>query len=206
MIDPSVLVGFALVSLVLNVTPGPDMLYAVSRSATQGWRGAIGAATGNLLGSLVHTIFVVAGLSALLVASSTAFTIVKIAGAAYLVYLGVRAIMARRASTDQPRRPKAGMARIIRESFVIHTLNPKTAVFFLAFLPQFISPDRHATSQLVVLGLWFTLQAALVLALVGLMAARLGARWRLSERAAIWLHRGVGAIFVALGVRLALSR
>lgn len=206
MIDPSVLVGFALVSLLLNLTPGPDILYAVSRAATQGRRGAIGAAIGNLLGSLLHTLFVVIGLSALLVASSTAFTLVKFIGAGYLVYLGVRAVLTRAAGPEGAPRPPAGTWRIIRESFVIHTLNPKTAAFFLAFLPQFITPGTDATAQLVILGLWFTIQAALVLALVGLVSAHVGARWRLSERLAGWLKRTVGVVFIGLGIRLALSR
>lgn len=205
MIDPSILIGFALVSLVLNITPGPDIVYAVSRSASRGPRAAVACATGHLLGSVVHTVFVVVGLSAILVASSTAFTIVKIAGAAYLVYLGIRAILNGTITRDTTRHAAASGARVAREAFIIHTLNPKTAAFFLAFLPQFVTPEHHVPTQLAILGLWFTVQAALIVMLFGLAAAHVGARWRPHAQLTLWLRRTVGAIFIALGARLALT-
>ena len=203
---PTTLLLFASASLVLNLTPGPDMLYCLSRSLGQGWKGAAAAALGNLAGSLVHTAFVVAGLSALLVASSTAFTIVKLAGAAYLVYLGVRALLSKARGPHAAPRPPASLAGVARESFVIHTLNPKTAVFFLAFLPQFVVRGAgDPTLQLAVLGLWFTVQAALVLATIGVIAAWGGRRLRVSERVGLWLRRATGVLFIAFGARLALA-
>lgn len=197
---------FALATLLLNLTPGPDMLYCVSRSMTLGWRAALAAATGNLAGSLVHTLFVVAGLAAILVASSTAFTIVKLAGAAYLVYLGIRMLGSKGRDPRAERKPPASMGRIARESFVIHTFNPKTAVFFLAFLPQFVDASAgEPTLQLVILGVWFTVQAALVLAIIGVVAAWGGHRVRVNDRVGTWLRRVTGAVFIAFGARLALA-
>jgi threonine/homoserine/homoserine lactone efflux protein len=202
----STLVLFASATLLLNLTPGPDMLYCLSRSLGQGWKGSAAAATGNLAGSLVHTAFVVTGLSAILVASSTAFLIVKLAGAAYLVYLGVRVLLTRGVDPHAAARPPASFARVARESFVIHTLNPKTAVFFLAFLPQFVDPAAPGPAlQLAILGLWFTVQAALVLLVIGLIAAWAGGRLRVSERVGLWMRRATGALFIAFGLRLVLS-
>jgi len=202
---PATLLLFAGATLVLNLTPGPDMLYCVSRSASQGWRAGLAAAGGNLAGSLAHTIFAVAGLSAILVASSTAFTLLKLLGAAYLVYLGLRLLLAKAGPQRDSERPKASLGRVARESFVIHTLNPKTAVFFLAFLPQFVVPGEAAVMQLSILGLWFSFQAAVVLALIGIVVAWGGRRVRMSERVGRWLRRGAGTLFIGFGMRLAVS-
>lgn len=204
--ETQTLVLFAGASLLLNLTPGPDMLYAASRGASHGWRGAGAASLGNLAGSLVHTAFVVAGLSALLVASSSAFTAVKIAGAAYLVYLGLRVLLSE-SSEDRPdARPPPPLRRVARESFLIHTLNPKVAVFFLAFLPQFVTPHSPRPAlELALLGGWFTVQAAVVLFLVGSIASLAGTRVRATARARRLARRGVGVVLAALGVRLAVA-
>ncbi len=200
---PEHLLLFALASLVLNLTPGPDMLYALTRGATHGTRGAAAASLGNLLGSLLHTLFVIAGISALLVASATAFTILKLAGAAYLIYLGTRALLSRSTPKAPDAKPTATLARVCRESFLIHTLNPKVAIFFLAFVPQFIPADAQTPIRdLTILGLWFTLQAALVLFLIATLSAA-ARRIPAAERLALILKRLTGALLITFGARLA---
>ena len=201
---PDQLLLFALATLVLNLTPGPDMLYAITRGATHAIKGAAAASLGNLLGSLVHTVFVIVGISALLVASSTAFTILKLAGAAYLIYLGTKALLSRNKPKGPAAKPSTTLSRICRESFLIHTLNPKVAIFFLAFVPQFISADTASPiRELTILGLWFTAQAALVLFLVASLSAVVRAHVPFVERAGVILKRLSGGLLIAFGARLA---
>lgn len=208
MIDPTLFGAFVLASLVLNLTPGPDMLYTLSRSLRMGVRGGLAAAAGNFAGSLVHTFAAVAGLSALLVSSSTAFAIVKYLGAAYLIYLGVTALFgrSRKGSEGEADRGGDSLRRAFVGSFLVHVLNPKVAVFFLAFLPQFVSVEHGSVfSQLLVLGLWFTLQAACVLAIVAVLAGRLSGLARGNSLLPMVGRKLTGSIFILLGGRLALA-
>ncbi len=201
---PDQLLLFALATLLLNLTPGPDMLYAITRGATLGVKAAAAAALGNLAGSLIHTLFVIIGISAILVASSAAFTAIKFAGAAYLIYLGTKALLSRNQPKGPSTRPAATLVRVCRESFLIHTLNPKVAIFFLAFLPQFIAPDAaHPVQSLTILALWFTAQAALVLFLVASLSAAARAHLPFVDRAGIILKRLSGGLLIAFGARLA---
>lgn len=208
MIDPTVFAAFVLASLVLNLTPGPDMLYTLSRSVRLGVRGGLAAAGGNFVGSLVHTFAAVAGLSALLVSSSTAFSIVKYLGAAYLIYLGLVALFgrSRRGCEGDAGRGGESLRRAFVGSFLVHVLNPKVAVFFLAFLPQFVRVEQGPVAgQLLILGLWFTVQAAFVLAMVALLAGRLSGLVR-SGGVLVWVGRKLtGSLFILLGGRLALA-
>src|SRR5215813_2537066 len=139
---------FVVAGLLLNVTPGPDMAYIAARSAAGGFRSGVAATLGITAGCVVHTLAAAAGLSVLLATSATAFTIVKWCGAAYLLYAGVRLVLA---SLRAPRDaaigtllPHASPARIFREAFVINVFNPKVALFFLAFVPQFIEAAAPA--------------------------------------------------------------
>ena len=204
--SPTDIALFMLAALALNLTPGVDMVYVLTRSITQGASGGVAAATGGLAGSLVHTAFAVAGLSALLLSSSVAFTAVKLAGAAYLVFVGVRALAGRRGPihdvlvAGRPMRLRAIMA----EAAVIHTLNPKVAVFFLAFLPQFVDPGASdAALGLALLGGIFVVQAWAVNSLIALGAGRVAGLIRGRAWLAPWLDGLTGTIFVSLGLRLA---
>jgi threonine/homoserine/homoserine lactone efflux protein len=146
---------FGLAALALLVIPGPAVLYIVVQSAEQGRRIGLASVAGVHLGTLVHVAAASAGLSALIVASSLAFSVVKYAGAAYLVYLGIRKLLERDVDTPVERR-RYPLRRAFVRGAVVNALNPKTALFFLAFLPQFVAPDRGGVwSQALVLGVVF---------------------------------------------------
>jgi threonine/homoserine/homoserine lactone efflux protein len=199
---------FVVAGLLLNFTPGADTLYIVSRSAAQGARGGAMAALGIGVGCLVHVSAAAFGLSALLAASAAAFTAVKLAGAAYLVYLGLALWRSPRAdsSGDTPPVPHATLRKVFVQGIVTNVLNPKVALFFLSFLPQFIdagAPDKLAAFLL--LGLVFDVNATLWNLFVAWFSARVARRsWR-GNAFATWLRRGAGAVFVLLGIRLAFS-
>ena len=146
---------FGLAALALLLIPGPSVLFVVFQSAEQGRRVGLASVAGIHLGSLVHVAAASAGLSALIVASSLAFSVVKYAGAAYLIYLGIRKLLDRDAETQVEREPEP-LRRAVVRGMVVNVLNPKTALFFLAFLPQFVVPDRGGVwSQALVLGFIF---------------------------------------------------
>jgi threonine/homoserine/homoserine lactone efflux protein len=156
--DAATLAVFSLAALALIVVPGPAVLYIVAQSL-QGGRGAgLVSALGVATGGLVHIVAAVVGLSALVVASASAFTVVKLAGAAYLVYLGIRTLLSRERD-DGWREMPSGRGRTYRQGVVVNVLNPKTALFFLAFLPQFVDPDGPVRLQLALLGAVFVLLA-----------------------------------------------
>jgi threonine/homoserine/homoserine lactone efflux protein len=198
----SVIPVFAATALVLLVIPGPAVLYITARSAAQGRRAGLVSLLGIHTGSAVHVLASVVGLSALLVASATAFSVVKLAGGAYLIYLGVRTI-ARRGGGAGPRSAEPrGLRRLYLDGVVVNVLNPKTALFFLAFLPQFVDPDRGPVwSQTLVLGLLFTLLGMLSDGTYALASAQVG-RWLRSRRGgARSRSRYVeGGLLVGLGV------
>lgn len=199
---------FLLLSAAVTLAPGPDILYVLAKGISQGRRTALIAATGFCSGLSVHTTASVLGLSALLVASATAFTVVKILGAAYLVYLGVRAIFSRgMISTPESGAPLSDR-RIFTQAFVMNVLNPKVALFFLAFLPQFVRTgpaSGSAPRQLFLLGLGFALIAFTIFSLVGIFSSFLSRGLRSHPAVARFLDRIVGAAFILLGVKLAMA-
>jgi threonine/homoserine/homoserine lactone efflux protein len=201
---------FVVSGLLLNITPGADTLYIVSRSAASGAKAGAVAALGIAAGCVVHMFAAALGLSAILAASATAFLVVKLAGAAYLVYLGVsmfRSGAPRPAASLPPAAPPAApLPRIFAQGVLTNVLNPKVALFFLAFLPQFIdsgTPDK--VTAFLFLGLVFNINGTLWILLVARVAATAGRRVRLAGRWARWMQRAVGGAFIALGVKLALS-
>lgn len=201
---------FVVSGLLLNVTPGPDTLYIVARSSTQGLRAGAIAALGIGAGILVHMLAAALGLSALLAASATAFTIVKWAGALYLIYLGLSLLLAR-GTTYGPRSgavlARAAQRDIFVQGFLTNVLNPKVALFFVAFLPQFVAPDAESkVLALLLLGAMFNLNGTLWNLLVAWLSARAAGRMRQSAATLTWFNRCVGGFFVLLGVRLALTR
>jgi len=203
--DLSTLLLFAVASATLVAVPGPAVAYIVTRGIAQGRSAGIVSALGIEAGALVHVAAAVVGLSALVASSAAAFAVVKYLGAAYLVFLGVQRLRARSetALADLPPEPHA---RLFRQGVVVNALNPKVAVFFLAFLPQFVDPAHAVAPQVALLGVLFvTIATALDLAWA-VAAGSAGERLRRSLRARRWLDRLSGATFVGLGAVAALSR
>ena len=201
---------FIVSGLLLNFTPGPDTLYIVGRSSTQGPRAGATAALGIGAGTLVHITAAALGLSAILAASASAFTVVKIAGAAYLVYVGISLVR----SSGRPSGPAAhvdlvpaNLRTVFLQGFLTNVLNPKVALFFLAFLPQFVEPDAPSKPlAFLFLGAIFDLNGTLWNLFVAWSAAQIGGGLRRSATAAKWFTRCVGGMFIFLGIRLALVR
>jgi threonine/homoserine/homoserine lactone efflux protein len=199
---------FVAAGLLLNLTPGPDMAYIAARSAAGGFRDGAAATFGITAGCVVHTLAAALGLSALLATSSAAFAIVKWCGAAYLLYIGMRLLAGsmRKAAASGGRAivPPAPAWKIFREAFVINVFNPKVALFFLAFLPQFIAADAPAkTLSFVLLGCLFNFNSLFVNLPVAWLASRAGRGLRASARVSRGLTGALGALFIALAARLA---
>ena len=196
---------FLAAGLALNITPGPDMLYVAARGAGEGRSAGIASALGIGAGTLVHIALVAGGLAAVLAAVPIAYLGIRIAGAAYLVYLGVRALRANTTKTIATPRP-ASLGAIFRQGVVTNVLNPKVALFFLAFLPQFVDPARGNTAlQVVALGLLFDTTGTIVNLLVAVSSSRAASRLRTPGRGSTALQKATGGVFIALGLRLAWS-
>lgn len=201
------LILFIVSGLLLNITPGADFLYIVGRSSTQGLAAGCWAALGIAAGCFVHILAAALGLSAILATSALAFTVVKWIGAAYLAYLGISLLLSRgRSPNAAANLAPANIARIFWQGFLTNALNPKVALFFLAFVPQFIdvaSPSKIAA--FLFLGLVFNLNGTLWNILVAWTAARLLLRLNAVSRAATWINRSLGVFFLGLAAKLALS-
>jgi len=202
---------FIAAGVLLNLTPGPDVLLIVSNALRSGARAGVVAAAGICAGCFVHIIAAAVGVSALIAASATAFTVLKWIGAAYLLYIGVRAIL-RRAPTrlDLPQADAQPVAvdlrRVFWQGFATNALNPKVALFFLAFLPQFIGPQvQDKTTAFLLLGLLFDFNALWVCIGWALAAAWLARRLGAVQRSLHWLDRVAGVMFIGFGLKLALS-
>jgi threonine/homoserine/homoserine lactone efflux protein len=194
---------FGLAALALLAIPGPAVLYIIVQSAEQGRRVGLASVAGIHLGTLVHVAAAAAGLSALIVASSLAFSVVKYAGAAYLVYLGIRKLLERDAETLVQRK-REPLRRAFGRGAIVNVLNPKTALFFLAFLPQFVAPDRGGVwSQALVLGFVFVALGLVTDSLYALAAGTVGGLLRRRRNA---VRYGSGIVFVALGATAALAK
>ncbi len=197
---------FTIASIALIFTPGPDIIYVMTRGMAQGRKAALAAAAGFSLGNFVHTLFAVLGLSALLMASATAFRMVKWAGALYLIYLGVQMIRHASATvTAGEAVPLSGWA-VFRQSILANILNPKVAIFFLAFFPQFIHPAQgHPQLQMALLGTLFVGLVLICFATVGLCSGWIGGWLRRSARAEVRMGRIAGGVLILLGLSLAWS-
>lgn len=206
MIAPDRLALFAVAALALLLVPGPAVLYVVTRSIHQGRRAGLVSVLGIHLGTLVHITAATVGLSALLVSSATAFSVVKYAGAAYLIGLGLWTIFARTADADVVLGGERRLRRVFAQGVVVNVLNPKTALFFLAFLPQFVDPSRgHATLQIALLGVTFAALGMVTDSLWALVAGTMGEKLRGSRRFAKSQRYVSGTVFVGLGVVTALA-
>ncbi len=203
--DPHSLLLFVGAGLLLNVTPGPDLLYILGRSVSQGRAAGVISALGIGAGCLVHVTGAALGLSALLLALPLAYDVVRWAGAAYLVVLGVKALRSGGGGLDVQALAPVSRRRIFLQGALTNVLNPKVALFFLAFLPQFADPARGPLApQLLLLGAIFAVNGTLVCIAFALFASQLGAWLRTRYGVSRLLDRATGGLFVALGVRLAL--
>jgi threonine/homoserine/homoserine lactone efflux protein len=199
---------FIVSGLLLNIMPGPDSLLIMTRSATQGARAGCTAALGIGTGTFVHVFAAALGLSAILATSATAFTVVKYIGAAYILYMAIGLLR------SKPRGAAAQVAvaplpywKIFAQGFLTNVLNPKVAIFFLAFVPQFINADApNKAFAFIILGCIFNLNGMLWCNALALFTAQASARLKVSPLVSLWLNRATGGLFVWLGVKLALSK
>lgn len=205
MIDHTTLITYTLIVLGFVFIPGPATLLTMARAASSGTRVGIATGAGIAAGDLIHTSMAIAGLSAIIATSALLFSIVKYAGAAFLIYLGIRALLDR-APIELNGAPAIGAGRAFRQAVLTEVLNPKTALFFLAFLPQFVRPEHGSTAlQLATLGAVFVLLGLLSTIVFAVGAGRLGNLLRRHPAVVKWQGKLVGTIYCAIGVRLALQ-
>jgi threonine/homoserine/homoserine lactone efflux protein len=199
---------FVATGVLLNLTPGQDTFYILGRSIAQGTRVGVASALGITAGTLVHTALAAVGLSAILATSASAFLAVKLAGAAYLVYLGVRMLTTSRSLEERTVRAGGGSAlAAFRDGVLTNVLNPKVALFFLALMPQFIDPQGAArVLAFVVLGLTFVATGTSWCLILAIAAGRLRGCFLRQPRGLDAVTRAAGGLFVCLGLRLAVSR
>ncbi|MES2323892.1 MAG: LysE family translocator [Pseudomonadota bacterium] len=199
---------FVISGLLLNIMPGPDSLLIMARSASQGWRAGVMATLGIGTGVMVHVLAAAIGLSAILATSATAFTVVKYIGAAYIIYMAVGLLRSKRSDApDAIKVPPLPYRKIFMQGLLTNILNPKVAIFFLAFVPQFI--DTAAPSKalaFIILGLIFNVNGMLWCVSLALFTALASARLKVNPVAALWLNRVTGGLFIWLGIKLALSK
>ena len=198
---------FAGTALLLNLTPGNDMLFVIARSSSQGSRAGIISSFGIMVGCLVHMLAAVVGISAIVAQSATAFGVIKYMGAAYLIYIGMKSII-RRSGPVPINQPwgKLPLGKIFWQAMLTNVLNPKVALFFLAFLPQFINMKQGNTVlPILFLGIWFNLGGTMVNVAVSLLFGKIG-KWLSSSAEFIqWQKKITGGILMALGIKVALS-
>ncbi|WP_447529681.1 LysE family translocator [Vreelandella sp. TE19] len=199
--------SFLSAAVLLNLSPGPDIAFILGQTLRNGRRQGLAAMLGIWTGAGVHVVMAAAGLSAILATSALAFSIVKWLGAAYLIWLGIKMLLSRGDSfVSGEHSNKPGSRSVYWQGVLVSALNPKVAIFFLAFLPQFVVPGAGSTgAQLFLHGTLIIVVAAFIETPLVLAGARLGAFLKQNRQVGLWLDRGLGALFVALGVRLAAS-
>lgn len=201
---------FIISGFLLNVMPGPDSLLIMSKSASQGWRAGSVASLGIGSGIFVHVFAAAVGLSAILASSATAFTVVKYVGAAYLIYIGIIALR-QKSSVDSGANISVNslpytMKSIFWQGFLSNALNPKVALFFLAFVPQFISHDSPEKAlAFIVLGAIFNVNSMLWCHFLAIFTAFASKRLKVSKSMSVWLNKTIGVLFISLGMKLALA-
>ena len=201
---------FIISGFLLNVMPGPDSLLIMSKSASQGWRAGSVASLGIGSGVFMHVFAAALGLSAILASSATAFTVVKYVGAAYLVYIGITALR-QKSSIDSEANNSVNslphtMKSIFWQGFLSNALNPKVALFFLAFVPQFINHDSPEKAlAFIVLGAIFNVNSMLWCHFLAISTAFASKRLKISKSMSVWLNKTIGVLFISLGMKLALA-
>lgn len=198
---------FIVSGLLLNIMPGPDSLLIVARSASQGWRAGSAAALGIGAGTMVHVAAAALGMSAILATSATAFLVVKYVGAAYIIYMAIGLLRRQRGSSALVTVPPLPYRKIFAQGFLTNVLNPKVAIFFLAFVPQFIDANApHKEVAFLILGSIFNVNGMLWCHALALFTAQASSRVKVSPLVALWLNRVTGGLFIWLGIKLALSK
>lgn len=191
---------FVVASLALLIVPGPAVMYIVARSVDQGRTAGIVSALGLMAGSFILVAAAAFGVAALLAASPLAFDIVRYTGAAYLAYLGVRTALTRPAVTGETHAPREPLGRIFMEGIVVNVLNPKTALFFFAFLPQFVNPEGNVRLQIVLLGLTFTTMGMVTDGIYATAAGAIAMKLRTGDRLPRIRRVAVATTYIALSV------
>ncbi len=198
---------FLAVVIGLFLIPGPAVLLTATRTVQGGRRAGIMAGLGIATGDFIHTIFAAVGLSAILMTSAWAFNIVKIAGAVYLVYLGIKAIMEKPSDPQLPKVSPLPPGKAYMQAIVAELLNPKTALFFLAFLPQFVHPERGASVvQFLILGLIFAILGFFYTTLIALSVRPLGHLVKRISWLGRWSGKIIGSVYILLGLKVALQQ
>lgn len=195
-------------ALAINLSPGPDILYILSKTIAQGKKNGFASSLGVCTGALVHVFAAALGLSAILATSAIAFNIVKYVGAVYLLYLGIQALLSKGISfqTAAKKNIETTAWKAFRQGVLIDILNPKAAMFFMAFLPQFVRPELgHHSAQLCILGVLVIVIAIPVEFSIVFTASQTTKFFRNNPRCSIWLDRLLGSVFIGLGIRLALA-
>ena len=198
---------FVTAAVLLNLSPGPDIAFILGQTVRGGQRAGFAAMGGIWTGALVHVCFAAAGLSAILASSAVAFSVVKWVGAAYLIYLGLTALRSQGGTfINDTVASSSSSFKIMKQGVLVSLLNPKIAIFFLAFLPQFVVPGMGPTwAQLALHGLLIIGVAALIEPPLVLLGARLTQTLRGSSSVGMWMDRVLGSLFIALGIKLALQ-
>lgn len=205
-IDPASYVVFVLAVLVICITPGPDMIYILTYGISQGTRAGLLSAVGMAVGMACHTLAVALGVAALIGSSHLAYEVLRYAGAAYLLYMAWQALRESSAASLGDDHQTVPLLTVFRNATITNLLNPKIVLFYLAFLPQFVTASAGRPGlQLLVLGLTFTVLGLVVDALIALLSGRIGARLRRRPHSGSWLNRLAGVVFLGLAVKLALA-
>ena len=206
MIDHATLIAYILIVLGFVFIPGPATLLTMARAASSGTKVGIATGAGIAAGDVIHTSMAIVGLSAIIATSALLFSLVKYAGAGFLIYLGIRAMIDKAPIGLDGGTPAITVSRAFRQAMLTEVLNPKTALFFLAFLPQFVRPEHGSvTIQLAILGIVFVLLGLLSTVVFAVGAGRLGNLLRRHPAVVKWQGKVVGTIYCAVGVRLALQ-
>lgn len=201
------MLSFIAIVLLLFLIPGPAVIITITQTLKGGKKNGIFTALGIGLGDLVHTLAAVLGLSAILMNSATAFEVVKYIGVAYLVYLGIQMLLTKPQKLEKPTVEQSPASTSFRQGFLAEILNPKTALFFLAFLPQFVQPNgQSVTVQLLILGITFVVLSALYTILLAIITSFIGEKiFTRTNNSSRWLEKAVGFVYIGLGVKLALQ-
>jgi len=203
MLEVDQILLFATTAILLAVTPGPDIIYVITRGITQGRASAMAAAAGFSLGNIFHTAFVILGISAIIKASAIAFTMIKIAGAVYLAYIGIKIFMSKGVETAEKDDKLLKPRTVFLQSIIANILNPKVAIFFIALFPQFVrTQNGNEALQIAMLGMIFIMCTFLVFSACALFSGQIGEHLRKNEKSGNILNKLAGAVLISLGVLL----
>jgi threonine/homoserine/homoserine lactone efflux protein len=208
MLTPEQFLGFLAAAVLITVSPGPDNLMVLGVGMSRGRKQGMAFGLGCALGCLSHTILAAAGVSAVIAASPLAFTVLKTCGGLYLVWLGIQALRSKGgAKAVAVRTQEESLGRLFMKGVFANAINPKVVLFFLSFLPQFVIAEHGSVSwQIAALGVIFTAQGAVLFGLLGYFSGSIGQWINGHSRAGVWLDRIAGTVFVALGLRLIVTR